>query len=194
MLQQIFQLDQGWFLALNQWHWDFLDPIMYAITYKFTWIPFYAVLLYFLVKQYKKEVWVWILAIVVCIVCADQLASGLIKPLFMRPRPSHEPLLEGLVHVVGTRGGKFGFVSSHASNTFGLSLLLYKIMKPRYPWIKWLFFWAVVVAYSRIYVGVHYPLDVIGGALVGLFSGWVAVNFGNLLTHLFLKKDEEKNG
>jgi len=91
----------------------------------------------------------------------------------MRLRPCHEPALEGLVHIVnGKCGGKYGFISSHAANTFGIAMMLLMWVKRRWFGVI-LMVWAALVSYSRIYLGVHYPGDVIGGAIWGVLCGWL---------------------
>ena len=105
---------------------------------------------------------------------ADQTASGLIKHLVERLRPTHDPSLESMVHIInGYRGGMYGFVSSHASNAFAVSLLLSLVMRHRAVTIS-LFTWSLLQCYSRIYLGVHYPGDIIGGIIVGLLAGWIS--------------------
>jgi len=96
------------------------------------------------------------------------------KPFFERFRPSKDPELQHLVHIVNEyRGGRFGFASSHAGNSFALAIFIFQIFKERYGWVKWMFLWAAVVSYSRIYLGVHYPGDIIVGASIGLLMGWM---------------------
>lgn len=163
-------IDTNLFLFLNGLHTPFFDDFMFAFSGKWIWIPFYASLLFVMIRRWRKES-LWIIpALVLCILLADQISSGLIKNWVQRPRPSREPALEGLVHIVnGYRGGRFGFVSSHAANAFGLALFSSLLFRNRlYTWI--LFLWAMVTAYSRIYLGVHYPGDILGGTIVGLFS------------------------
>jgi len=105
---------------------------------------------------------------------SDQITVSLMKPLFARLRPSHDPALAGMVHIVnGYTGGLYGFASSHAANTFASALFLWLALKKTYHAIRWIFAWAVFVTYTRIYLGVHYPGDVVVGALVGLVCGLV---------------------
>jgi undecaprenyl-diphosphatase len=137
-------------------------------------IPLYAFLLYHIYGAYKRRTWGILLSIVILIVMTDQFTTTLMKPFFERPRPSHEPTLQGLVHLVnGYSGGKYGFASSHAANTFGVAMFLSCLLKREKPWISWLFLWAAFVSYTRIYLGVHYPGDIIVGALIGILFGWL---------------------
>ena len=146
---------------------------MYTFSQMEVWIPFYAALLWLMVRTWRKESGWVILAVVLCVVLADQVSSGLIKELVQRPRPTHTAGLQELVHTVnGYRGGRYGFVSSHAANTFGLALFCTLLFRNR--WYAWtMFLWALVTSYSRIYLGVHVPGDILGGTLVGLGAAWL---------------------
>ena len=162
--------DSTLFLFINGMHAPFFDGIMFAISYKFTWVPLYIAVLYMVIKHWKREsIWI-ILALIFCIVIADQVSSGFIKHLVERLRPSHASHLTGLVHLVnGYSGGLYGFVSSHAANSFGFALLSSLIFRQKNYSIL-LFVWAVLTAYSRVYLGVHYPLDIVGGIIVGVLA------------------------
>ena len=175
MIETLKQMDIEAFLWLNGWHSAFWDAVMYAITYRLTWFPFYGLLIYWLARRYRwKAVW-RVLALILIIVLADQTASGMFKPYFARLRPCHEPALQALVHTVGGCGGSYGFVSSHAANTFGLATALWLLLRREVKWARYVFVWAALVTYSRIYVGVHYPLDLIGGGLVGAFYAFTVL-------------------
>lgn len=136
------------------------------------WVPFYAAILYAAIRRWKIEsIWI-ILSLVLCIVLADQ-TSDFFKDWFMRPRPSREAVLQGLVHTVnGYTGGKYGFVSAHAANSFGFALLSSMIFRQK-TFSYFVFTWAIIVSYTRIYLGVHYPMDIIGGMLIGFISALI---------------------
>ena len=169
LLEHIIAADQQLFFFLNGLNSPFWDNFFYLFSHKLTFILFYAALIYFVIKTSKKQaVWI-ILSIIIVVTLSDQLASGVLKPLVQRFRPSRDPSLEGLVHLVfGKKGGLYGFASSHAANTFAVATFLALVYRNRFVSFAVLS-WAVVTSYSRIYLGVHYPLDVICGGAIGAF-------------------------
>jgi undecaprenyl-diphosphatase len=172
-MERIIELDKKLLLLLNSFHTPWLDPIMLFITHTLTWLPLYLFLLYLVIRDYKKQVWVILLGIGLTILLADQITSGLMKPYFERLRPSREPSLQGLVHLVdGYVGGKFGFASSHAANTFGTATFFFLLYRHSKKWVTFLFLWAAVMTYTRIYLGVHYPGDILVGGAIGVLSGF----------------------
>lgn len=175
MLEKLNALDTQVFLFLNGKHNAFFDPIMYWASDKLFWFPFYAVLIFLLIRWFRKKSILILVCTAVLITLSDQLASHLIKNLVKRLRPSREPLLAGLVHLSKAgRGGMYGFVSSHAANSFALVVFLCLILDRKYRWLKGILIcWALLVSYSRVYVGVHYPGDVFCGGLLGAGLGWL---------------------
>ena len=170
-------LDQALFLLINSWHTPWLDQVMYWISGKYSWMPLYLVLLGLTVKTYKKQAVPVLVCLTLAIVIADQTTSGFMKPFFERLRPSRDPALQGLVHIVnGYTGGKYGFASSHAANTFAVATFFIVLFNHKNRWALGLLVWATVVSYSRIYLGVHYPGDVVVGALVGALGSILAVS------------------
>lgn len=171
----ITNLDTELFLFLNGLHVDWLDPVMTFISGKITWAPFYLVLLFLVIKKYKRQSILILIGVVLLIVCSDQISSGIFKPIFERPRPCHNEAIKDLVYLPnGHCGGAYGFISSHACNTFALAVFITHILKRHYKKIAWVMFsWASLVAYSRIYMGVHYPGDVVVGAIVGMLVGFI---------------------
>lgn len=178
-------LDSRLFLFLNGLHTGWLDTVMVAITQMWPWIPLYILLLYLVFKQYGKRGWWILLTVAVLILCSDQLSAHVCKPLFHRLRPCFNPDLEGLVHLPkGLPGGRYGFVSSHAANTFAVAAFLTAMLRKSYKSIGWwLYAWAFISSYTRIYIGVHYPGDILGGAVLGILIGLI---IGKLLK-LFLE-------
>lgn len=175
MIDALNQLDIRFFLWLNGRYLPWLDPIMIWITERNSWIPFYALLIGWLIYQYRKQAAAIILTIVVSVALADQVASSIIKPLTHRLRPCHELALQKLIHPVLECGGQYGFCSSHASTTFALATSLWLMLGKTHPWLRWGFLWAAVVSYSRIYVAAHYPLDVLAGTGVGVLAAAISV-------------------
>ncbi len=168
-LQKILEADTELFLFLNSFHNNFWDTIMLMVTRKETWVPFYLVILFFIFRNYKSK---WLLAVIfliLTIVLSDQL-SVLLKETIQRFRPVHNPEIEHLVHNVLRKGGLYGFVSSHAANGFAFFVFTSRLFRNRGYWVL-LLFWALLISYSRLYSGVHYPLDLAGGALLGWLIG-----------------------
>ncbi len=189
MIEKLIELDEKLFLYLNGLHVDFLDAIMFWISEKYTWIPFYAILLGLIVWKFKVRAVYVLLGIGLVILFADQFTSGFMKPFFERFRPCHDPDLAGLVYLVKGCGGKFGFASSHAANTFGLATFVYLLFSRIYRYTGFLFLWAFIVSYSRIYLGVHYPLDIIVGGAIGALIGWLIYI---LMIKTIFKNDERR--
>ncbi len=182
MRETINQLDTDLFLWLNGLYAPWLDPVMVVITGRDVWIPFYALLIGGLAFRYSKRAIGMVLTLAVSVAISDQTASALLKPLTHRLRPCHTPELQKFIHPVLECGGLYGFASSHAANTFALATGLWLLLGRQYPVVRWVFLWAAIVSYSRIYVGAHYPLDVLTGAGIGVFAAWLCVTGYERLT------------
>ncbi len=165
ILQQILDWDKELFLYLNGFHNDFWDTVMLLITRKETWIPLYIIILWYIIREYRSKAILIIVAVALLILASDQLA-GLLKITIQRLRPVHDTSIESMVHNVLRKGGLYGFVSAHAANSVAILVFTSRVFK-RQSYYVLMLIWTLLFCYSRIYSGVHYPLDIIGGALLG---------------------------
>lgn len=162
-------IDTQFLLLVNQFHFEAMDTVMYTITNKWFWVPFYALILAYIFMKQRPVAALWcIVSIVVAITLSDQIGSGWLRHTIARLRPSNpENPISPLVHIVNDyRSGRYGFPSCHASNSFALAMLLWLYFRNRT--VAWVMFpWAVLQCYSRAYLGVHYPGDLMAGAMLG---------------------------
>ena len=179
--------DQQLFLFINSLNSPFCDQLMHIISGRLIWVPLYVAILIHLAVTYKRKFLIILIFIILAATMADQI-SVMIKNLVQRPRPCHEPALTGLVHLFnGECGGEFGFVSSHASNSFNVALLSLLFIRKRWFSIS-IIVWALVIGYSRVYLGVHYPGDVIFGSVLGALIGWFNYSLYIMTDNKILKK------
>ena len=167
-LQGLVDMDTDLLLLINGMHNAFFDSFMSAYSSKLVWVPLYASILYVIFRNFSWRVaLLCVVAVALTITFADQVCSSAIRPAVERLRPSRAPELDGLVHIVnGYRGGQYGFPSCHAANTFGLACFLGLLLRKRWLTV-YMLFWALLTCYSRAYLGVHYPGDLLVGALIG---------------------------
>ncbi len=170
MINYLLNLDEKLLLFINGLNNPWLDSVMFMATNGKVWAPLFLFAIIFILIKYKGKGLYILLLVGLVITLGDQISSGLLKPLIGRLRPSHEPHLEGILHLVNNyKGGIYSFVSSHATNSFGVATMLWLLIGKQYKWISLFFVWSIIFSFTRVYLGVHYPGDVIAGAALGAF-------------------------
>lgn len=184
MLDYLKELDKALLLALNGSDSLLMDGIVWTLTNPFSWLPLYVCLLYIVIKNNTmRNALIIIFLTILLIVITDQFSSSFCKPYFHRLRPSRNPSLQSLIDITnGYRGGRYGFFSSHASNIFGLTVFYSLLIR------NWKFFFnmmivCIVMCYTRLYLGVHYPSDIFVGTIFGSLCGMLIY-----LTYRFIDK------
>lgn len=177
MIEHIVLWDQNLFLFLNGINSTTIDPVMHFVSKSY--IPGLIILAYLMIhgfKRFNKGVILAFVFAIVTIAISDGVSSRVFKPTFKRLRPCHEPLIKPQVYTAGKKcwGGKYGFVSSHAANTFGIAMFIFMLFLPYTKSTFILFIWAAIVSYSRIYLAKHYPLDLFFGGLLGIIAGYIS--------------------
>ena len=182
MREFLLEIDRDMLLVLNSWHEPWLDSLMVSLTSGLKWSPLFLIIIGVMIYKFRWQSVVMILFIALVILLTDRISAGLIKPWVGRLRPSHNPDLAGLLHLVnGYKGGLFGFVSSHAANAFGVATFLWLLLRKHIKWIWVMFIWAAIFSYTRIYLGVHYPFDIIGGGVLGVIIALLIYKIGRTL-------------
>ncbi|MDR0795649.1 MAG: phosphatase PAP2 family protein [Tannerella sp.] len=192
MLEKILEYERGLFLWLNGCHNSFWDGFMWLYTGQAVWIPVTIFLFFILFYQKNwKESLLILLSIALIIALCDQLSSHICKPYFMRFRPTHHPdFMEYVKTVNDYRGGKYGFISGHACNAFGFATFLLLFLRRRLITVSMLI-WSTLMAYSRIYLGVHFISDIIPGALAGCIIGFLCYKLYVTVRRKLLKKNNK---
>ena len=185
-MEEIILEDKQAMIFLNNLGSSTFDPFWILVSEKWFWIPLYVIFLYFLYKNFNKKSLFYILLFVALGITASDQIANIFKFGFERLRPCHDPSLEGLLREVKC-GGKFGFYSAHSSNSFFVATYLTMLLGKKIKQLPYfLFVWAAIVAYSRVYLGMHFPGDIIVGAIMGIL---LALFFGTLAKKV-IKKSE----
>ncbi len=183
MLDYLNQIDTNLFVFLNGLHLDFLDPIMLFLSYNkaFMGVIFIAALIHATIKFKKKAISIFILALI-AFGLSDSISSRVFKPNFKRLRPCHQEELKEKVYLANKKcwGGKYGFVSSHASNSFAIAIFFFLVMKSPIYWLMILH--AALVSYSRVYLAKHFPGDIFFGAILGTIIAFICYAIFKKLT------------
>jgi undecaprenyl-diphosphatase len=190
MIDQLKDFDTTLFLFLNGQHNQVFDSIMWYISTKYLWIPLYIWFLWLLFIENRRHYWITLLAILLMLLISDQLCN-LFKQSVMRLRPSNDPEISPFVHIVNDyRGGTYGFYSAHASNAFAVAIFMIRLVKRKMKLlVPVCITYAVLVSYSRIYLGVHFPFDVMTGAIAGSL---IALSVSSFYKALIVKLDVKK--
>lgn len=175
MLEQLLQYDTELFLFLNNLGTEQRDGFWRLITEKYSSIPLYVVLLYLVYQKFRlKGTLIVLVCIALMIAASDQLANLFKYVLFQRPRPCRVEALQDQMRMIADTCGRYGYFSAHASSSMAVAVFVSLLFKEKYRYLPFiLLFWAVLISYSRIYLGVHYPLDIITGMFFGSVLGWI---------------------
>ena len=184
MIETLSALDKELFLALNSWHATWLNPIMVFFSSQIIWLPMIALLLYVAFKKLdQKSFIIFLLFMILTVIASDVTSSYVLKNIVQRLRPCRVPEIKEIFNNFGQKcGGRFGFVSSHAANSVCILVFSFLALKIKSIMLQALWLLPLLVCFSRIYLGVHYPGDILGGVLVGTF-------WGSLLAWCFISRD-----
>jgi undecaprenyl-diphosphatase len=186
MIEQIDKLDKIILVWFNSHHTVSLDHIMLFASAKLTWLPFYLFLLFLIIREFKWKTFLVLVFVALTITLSDQTSVHLFKNVFQRLRPCHQQELMSLLWLPAGCGGQYGFVSSHAANSFSLMMFISLLFHKRWLTVL-LALWAVFVSLSRVYLAAHFPSDIIGGALLGMLAGLVTYILYRLIDKRFFE-------
>jgi undecaprenyl-diphosphatase len=192
------QIDQSVLFFFNGLNNHFFDVFFWYATDALVYLPLYLIATWLAYKQFGKKIWILLIFVILTVLLTDQ-SCNIIKYTVCRLRPTNNPEIASLIHVVKDcqgdeyRGGLYGFPSAHACNTFGMAVFLHCIMRPKRWGLTLAFFaWAVIMSYSRIYLGVHYPSDILCGAVLGVVIGFGMAALFRKITKSYFRDYKQK--
>ena len=193
MIDTLLEYDTELFLYLNNLGNPTWDGFWLLVTNKFTFVPLYAILLFLIYRKLGWKVLLFLVFVIAAMITFTDQVTNLFKDGFERPRPCREEDLSAIMRYVAERCGKYGFFSGHSSNSMAAAVFAGLLLKPHYKNLIFiLLFWSAMVAYSRVYVGVHYPLDIFCGMIFGALSGYLFYRIQNYLKDGFVFKVRTK--
>ena len=190
MLEKLQQLDRQVFIYLNGLGTETFDPMWEVITKQISWIPIFAIILYLTFKRLGAKHALLIIGMITLLLLVTDQTTNLIKFTIKRLRPGNNPELAGLIRTVQNRKS-FSFISGHASNSMAVAFFLYRVLHPYIKYMGFFFLWPLIFAYSRIYLGLHYPGDILVGYAFGLFTGWLVLKLYIYLRDRYFPKQQE---
>jgi len=191
MLERLIELDRDVFVYLNSLGTEFFDPFWLFITKQVNWLPIFAIIAYLTFKRLGWRHALLVVGMVAVLIAFTDQTTNLFKNSFQRLRPGNNPEIAGIIRAIQHRKS-FSFISGHASNSMAAAFFLYHVLKPYLKYMAFFFIWPVIFAYSRIYLGLHYPGDILLGYAWGIFTGWLVLKLYVYLRDRFFPEEKER--
>lgn len=190
MIESLLELDKNLFIYLNSLGSERFDGFWLFITKQINWIPIFLIIMYLVFKHLGWRHALMIILIMALLITLTDQTTNLIKNGIQRLRPGSDPILNGLIRAVQTRKS-FSFISGHASNSMAAAFFLYKVLKPYLKYMGFIFLWPLVFAYSRIYLGLHYPGDILCGYVWGIIMALLMMKLYTSMRDKYFPEKEE---
>lgn len=190
MLERLIELDRDLLVYLNSFGSEFFDPFWEFITKQVNWIPVFAIIAYLTFKRLGWRHALMVVGVIALLIAFTDQTTNLFKNGFQRLRPGNNPEIAGVIRAIQHRKS-FSFISGHASNSMAAAFFLYHVLKPYLKYMGFIFIWPLIFAYSRIYLGLHYPGDILMGYLWGILTGWLALKLYAYLRNRFFPDQKE---